>query len=88
MVSQLAPVRRITLSGEVADRLSEAIRSGEFPPGTRLPVGVRTITEFDAMTRHVAYFLHNAALSGADWTVGSPLRAATRPSARARVKAA
>jgi GntR family transcriptional regulator, transcriptional repressor for pyruvate dehydrogenase complex len=37
MVSQLAPVRRITLSGEVADRLSEAIRSGELPPGARLP---------------------------------------------------
>lgn len=37
MVSQLAPVRRTTLSGEVADRLSEAIRSGELPPGTRLP---------------------------------------------------
>jgi len=37
MVSQLAPVRRTTLSGEVADRLSEAIRSGELPPGARLP---------------------------------------------------
>jgi GntR family transcriptional repressor for pyruvate dehydrogenase complex len=37
MVSQLAPVRRITLSGEVADRLSEAICSGELPPGARLP---------------------------------------------------
>jgi len=37
MVSQLAPVRRITLSGEVADRLSEAIRSGELLPGARLP---------------------------------------------------
>lgn len=37
MVSQLAPVRRVTLSGEVADRLSEAIRSGELPPGARLP---------------------------------------------------
>jgi GntR family transcriptional repressor for pyruvate dehydrogenase complex len=37
MVSQLAPVRRVALSGEVADRLSEAIRSGELPPGARLP---------------------------------------------------
>ena len=37
MVSLLAPVRRTTLSGEVADRLSEAIRSGELPPGARLP---------------------------------------------------
>src|SRR5215216_6699787 len=37
MVSQLAPVRRTTLSGEVADRLAEAIRSGELAPGVRLP---------------------------------------------------
>jgi DNA-binding transcriptional regulator YhcF (GntR family) len=37
MVSQLAPVRRPTLSGEVADRLAEAIRSGELVPGDRLP---------------------------------------------------
>jgi GntR family transcriptional repressor for pyruvate dehydrogenase complex len=37
MISQLAPVRRTTLAGEVSDRLSEAIRSGELPPGTRLP---------------------------------------------------
>src|SRR3712207_6248268 len=37
MVSQLAPVRRTTLSAEVADRLSEAIRSGELRPGARLP---------------------------------------------------
>ena len=37
MVSQLAPVRRTTLAGEVSDRLSEAIRSGELPAGTRLP---------------------------------------------------
>jgi GntR family transcriptional regulator, transcriptional repressor for pyruvate dehydrogenase complex len=37
MVRQLAPVRRVTLSGEVAGRLSEAIRSGELPPGARLP---------------------------------------------------
>ena len=38
MVRQLAPVRRVTLSGEVAGRLSEAIRSGELPPGARLPL--------------------------------------------------
>ena len=37
MVSQLAPVRRTTLSGEVANRLTEAIRSGELAPGARLP---------------------------------------------------
>lgn len=37
MASQLAPVRRVTLSGEVADRLSEAIRLGELLPGARLP---------------------------------------------------
>jgi GntR family transcriptional repressor for pyruvate dehydrogenase complex len=37
MVSQLAPVRRTTLSGEVANRLKEAIRSGELAPGARLP---------------------------------------------------
>ena len=45
MVSQLAPVRRTTLSGEVAARLSEVIRSRELPPGSRLPseraLGVR-----------------------------------------------
>ena len=37
MVSQLAPVRRTTLSGEVADRLMEAIHSGELASGDRLP---------------------------------------------------
>jgi GntR family transcriptional repressor for pyruvate dehydrogenase complex len=37
MVSQLSPVRRTTLSGEVANRLTEAIRSGELAPGARLP---------------------------------------------------
>ena len=37
MVSQLAPVRRTTLSGEVAARLAEVIRSGELAPGSRLP---------------------------------------------------
>jgi GntR family transcriptional repressor for pyruvate dehydrogenase complex len=37
MISQLAPVRRTTLSSEVANRLTEAIRSGELAPGARLP---------------------------------------------------
>jgi GntR family transcriptional repressor for pyruvate dehydrogenase complex len=37
MINQLAPVRRTTLSGEVAARLSEAIHSGELAAGARLP---------------------------------------------------
>jgi GntR family transcriptional repressor for pyruvate dehydrogenase complex len=37
MDTQLTPVRRTTLSGEVAARLSEAIRVGELAPGSRLP---------------------------------------------------
>ena len=45
MDSQISPIRRTTLSAEVADRLTEAIRMGQFEPGERLPserdLGVR-----------------------------------------------
>lgn len=37
MVGQAIPIRRTTVSGEVADRLVGLIRSGELPPGARLP---------------------------------------------------
>jgi GntR family transcriptional regulator, transcriptional repressor for pyruvate dehydrogenase complex len=37
VVGQAVPIRRTTVSGEVADRLAGQIRSGEFPAGARLP---------------------------------------------------
>jgi DNA-binding FadR family transcriptional regulator len=67
MVRQLAPVRRVTLSGEVAGRLSEAIRSGELPPGARpvfdaIAAGDARLGE-SAMRDHLMSFVSDMGVS-------------------------